>query len=60
MTNTEETLAYAQRRSRETGEAYIISAMGHVTMDHPINRQMLETTCGGVIAIVRSERINYI
>ena len=40
---------YAKLRRSETGQAYLVSAQGHVMYDCPHNRQMIEDDLGGVI-----------
>lgn len=45
---------YGQRRANETGRAYLMTSMGHVFMDCPLNRRMAEE-CGGIATTFHPE-----
>jgi hypothetical protein len=46
---------YAIRRANETRLTYLISAMGHVMVDAPGNRRVIDD-CGGIAEIVRPRK----
>lgn len=48
--------AYAQKRANETGQPYLVSDVGHVMLDCPDNRLVLEQIRCKVIAVYPKEK----
>ena len=51
--NPETPAEYAQRRANETGKAYLVDAVGCAMVADAWNRQVAETTGGGIAAVYR-------